>query len=266
MQLEGKIAIVTGGGRGIGKSIAKVFAGEGADLVIAARTEAPLKETAAEIEAMGRKCLAIVTDQAIPEQISSTVDRTLERFGRVDVLVNNAGIGGPSMSVADMDLEGWNQTLTINLTGAMLYSKYVLKNDMIPRKSGNIINISSVAGMSGVPKESPYAVSKWGVIGFTETLAIEAGRSGLRVNCISPGATRTQEFEDWVKVSAADAGISYEEMMGKITDNNALKRIAEPSEIATCVVFLASDDSSAMTGHNLVVSCGFHLIHPNMIH
>ena len=137
---------------------------------------------------------------------------------------------------------------------------------MISRKSGNIINISSVAGISGVPKESPYAASKWGVIGFTETLAIEVGRFGIRVNCISPGATRTQEFEDWVKVSAADAGISYEEMMSKITDNNALKRIAEPSEIATCVVFLASDDSSAMTGHNLVVSCGFHLIHPNMIH
>jgi NAD(P)-dependent dehydrogenase (short-subunit alcohol dehydrogenase family) len=137
---------------------------------------------------------------------------------------------------------------------------------MIARKSGNVVNISSVAGMSGVPKESPYAASKWGVIGLTETLAIEAGRFGIRVNCISPGATRTQEFEDWVRVSAGDAGISYEEMMSKITDNNALKRIAEPSEVAACVVFLASDDSSAMTGHNLVASCGFHLIHPNMIH
>jgi NAD(P)-dependent dehydrogenase (short-subunit alcohol dehydrogenase family) len=118
MQLENKIAIVTGGGRGIGKSIAKVFAAEGADLVIAARTESALKETAAEIEAMGRQCLAIVTDQAAPEQIRGMVDKTLERFGRVDVLVNNAGIGGPSISVADMDLEAWNQTLTINLTGA----------------------------------------------------------------------------------------------------------------------------------------------------
>jgi NAD(P)-dependent dehydrogenase (short-subunit alcohol dehydrogenase family) len=129
-----------------------------------------------------------------------------------------------------------------------------------------VINISSVAGISGVPRESPYAASKWGVIGFTETLAIEVGKFGIRVNCISPGATRTQEFEDWVRVSAADAGVSYEEMMSKITDNNALNRIAEPFEIAACVVFLASDDSSAMTGHNLVAICGFHLIHPNMIH
>ncbi len=155
--------------------------------------------------------------------------------------------------------------LAINLTGIMLCSREVLKY-MIPRRSGNIINISSVAGISGVPKESPYAVSKWGVIGFTETLAIEAGKFGIRVNCISPGATRTQEFDDWVKVAARDAGISYEEVMSKITDNNALKRIAEPSEIAACVVFLASDDSSAITGHNLVASCGFHITHPNMIH
>src|SRR4030066_1813174 len=100
---------------------------------------------------------------------------------------------------------------------------------MIPRRSGNIVNVSSVAGISGVPKESPYAASKWGVIGFTETLAIEVGKHNIRVNCISPGATRTQEFEDWVRGSAKDAGISYEKIMTKLTDNNALKRIPGPS-------------------------------------
>jgi NAD(P)-dependent dehydrogenase (short-subunit alcohol dehydrogenase family) len=166
--------------------------------------------------------------------------------------------------VADMNLDDWYESLAINLTGTMLCSKEVLKY-MIPRRSGNIINVSSVAGISGVPKESPYAASKWGVIGFTETLAIEAGKHNIRVNCISPGATRTQEFDDWVKGSAKSVGIAYEEVMRKLTDNNALKRIAEPSEIAACIVFLASDDSSAMTGHNLVASCGFHITHPNMI-
>jgi NAD(P)-dependent dehydrogenase (short-subunit alcohol dehydrogenase family) len=164
-----------------------------------------------------------------------------------------------------MNLDEWHNLLAVNLTGTMFCSREVLKY-MIPRKSGNIINISSVAGLSGVPRESPYSVSKWGVIGFTENLAIEAGKFGIRVNCISPGATRTKEFEDWVKKAAKDAGISYEEMMGKVTDNNALKRIAEPSEIAACIVFLASDDSSAIAGHNLIASCGFHITHPNMIH
>jgi NAD(P)-dependent dehydrogenase (short-subunit alcohol dehydrogenase family) len=185
MQLEGKIAVITGGGRGLGKGIALTFAAEGSDVVIAARTETALKETAAEIEAMGRKCLAIVTDQSVPEQVRNMVDRTLERFGRVDVLVNNAGIGGPTLSVADMDLEAWKQTLAINLTGAMLCTKYILKDDMIPRRSGNIINISSVSGRRGHANRSPYSVSKWGLIGLTQSLALEVGKYGIRVNCIS---------------------------------------------------------------------------------
>jgi NAD(P)-dependent dehydrogenase (short-subunit alcohol dehydrogenase family) len=259
MQLEGKIAIVTGGGRGIGKSIAKVFAGEGADLVIAARTEAPLKETAAEIEAMGRKCLAIVTDQAIPEQISSTVDRTLERFGRVDVLVNNAGIGGPSVSVADMDLEAWNQTLTINLTGAMLYSKYVLKNDMIPRKSGNIINISSVSGRFGHANRSPYAAAKWGLIGLTQSLALEVGKYGIRVNCIAPGPVEGERIEWAMRKVSQSQGISYEQAVANEVARTALGRMVKPEDVGYLAVFLASDKSFNITGQTVNCSAGLRM-------
>jgi NAD(P)-dependent dehydrogenase (short-subunit alcohol dehydrogenase family) len=259
MQLEGKIAIVTGGGRGIGKSIAKVFAGEGADLVIAARTEAPLKETAAEIEAMGRKCLAIVTDQAIPEQISNTVDRTLERFGRVDVLVNNAGIGGPSVSVADMDLEAWNQTLTINLTGAMLYSKYVLKNDMIPRKSGNIINISSVSGRFGHANRSPYAAAKWGLIGLTQSLALEVGQYGIRVNCITPGPVEGERIEWAMRKVSQSQGISYEQAVANEVARTALGRMVKPEDVGYLAVFLASDKSFNITGQTVNCCAGLRM-------
>jgi len=266
MKLKGKVAIVTGGGTGIGKAISLALASEGAVVVIAARNLPRLEQAADDIKSKGGKARAIQADISDCEQVKSMLAQTIKGFGQVDILVNNAARGTfNNADVVDMDFKEWHDSLAINLTGVMLCSREALKY-MIPRRSGKIINISSVAGISGVPKESPYAASKWGVIGLTETLAIEAGRFGIRVNCISPGATRTQEFEDWVKVSASDAGISYEEMMGRITDNNALKRIAEPSEIAACVVFLASDDSSAMTGHNLVASCGFHLIHPNMIH
>jgi len=266
MKLKDKVAIITGGGTGIGKAISLTFANEGAAVVVAARNFSRLEEVAKDIKSRGCKAKAIQTDISNHEQVKRMVAQTVDEFGQIDILVNNAARGTfNNADVVDMNLDEWHDTLAINLTGAMLCSREVLKY-MIPRRSGNIINISSVAGISGVPKESPYSVSKWGLIGFTETLAIEAGKSGIRVNCISPGATRTQEFEDWVKVAARDAGISHEEIMNKITDNNALKRIAEPSEIAACVVFLASDDSSAMTGHNLIVSCGFHLIHPNMIH
>jgi len=266
MKLKDKVAIVTGGGTGIGKAISLALSKEGAAVVLVARNLSRLEETAEDIKSRGRKARAIQADISDHEQVKRMVAQAIKDFGHIDILVNNAARGTfNNADVADMNLKEWHDCLAINLTGIMHCSREALKY-MIPRKSGSIINISSVAGMSGVPKESPYAVSKWGVIGLTETLAIEVGRFGIRVNCISPGATRTQEFEDWVRVSAADSGISYEEMMSKITDNNALKRIAEPSEVAACVAFLASNDSSAMTGHNLVVSCGFHLVHPNMIH
>jgi NAD(P)-dependent dehydrogenase (short-subunit alcohol dehydrogenase family) len=265
MRLKDKVAIITGGATGIGKAISQAFVKEGAVIVIAARNLSRLEQVAREILSKGGKAKAVQADISDYEQVKGMVAQTTREFGRIDILVNNAARGTfNNRDVVDMNLEEWHESLAINLTGLMYCSREVLKY-MIPRKSGNIINISSVAGVSGVPKESPYAASKWGVIGFTETLAIEVGKFGIRVNCISPGATRTQEFEDWVRVSAADAGISYEEMMSKIAYNNALKRIAEPSEIAACVVFLASDDSSAITGHNLIASCGFHLIHPNMI-
>jgi NAD(P)-dependent dehydrogenase (short-subunit alcohol dehydrogenase family) len=136
---------------------------------------------------------------------------------------------------------------------------------MIPRKSGSIVNISSVAGLSGVPTESPYSVAKWGVIGLTETMAVEAGKYNIRVNCISPGATLTADFKEQMRKIAEREGNSREVLMNKIAYFNSLKRMAEPSEIADCIVFLASDYSSAVTGHNLVVSCGFHITHPNEI-
>ena len=266
MKLKDKVAIITGGGTGIGKAISLAYTKEGAAVVVAARNLSRLEEVAENVKSSGGKVRAIQTDIADHEQVKRMVAQTIDEFGRIDILVNNAARGTfNNADVADMNLDEWHETLAINLTGAMFCAREVLKY-MIPRRSGNIINISSVAGISGVPKESPYAVSKWGLIGFTETLAIEAGRFGIRVNCISPGATRTQEFEDWVKGSARNAGSSYEEVMSRITDNNALKRIAEPAEIAACVVFLASDDSSAITGHNLIASCGFHITHPNMIH
>lgn len=266
MKLRNKVAIITGGGTGIGKAISLTFANEGAAVVVAARNLSRLEEVAENIKSRGGKAKAIQTDISDHEQVKQMVAQTIDEFGQIDILVNNAAMGTfNNADAADMNLDNWHNTLAINLNGTMFCSREVLKY-MIPCRSGNIINISSVAGLSGVPKESPYAVSKWGIIGFTETLAIEVGKFGIRVNSISPGATRTQEFEDWVKASAKDVGISYDEVMSKLTDNNALKRIAEPSEIAACAVFLASDDSSAITGHNLIVSCGFHITHPNMIH
>ena len=259
MQLEGKIAVVTGGGKGIGQAIALTFAGEGADVVIAARTEADLKKTAAQIEKTGRKCLAIVTDLAVPEQVRAMVDRTLEKLGRVDVLVNNAGIGGPVASVADMNLEGWNQTLAINLTGTMLCAKYILKDDMIPRKSGNIINISSISGRFGHANRSPYSASKWGLIGLTQTLALEVGQYGIRVNCITPGPVEGERIEWAMRQVSKKQGISYEQAVANEVARTALGKMVKPEEVAALAVFLASDKSAGMTGQTINCSAGLRM-------
>jgi NAD(P)-dependent dehydrogenase (short-subunit alcohol dehydrogenase family) len=265
VKLKDRVAIITGGGTGIGKAISFAFAREGAKLALVARNLPRLEETAKALRAKDNQVIAIKADISDHEQITKMVARTIDEYGQIDILVNNAARGTyNNADVADMTMEEWVDSLATNLTGALLCAKEALKF-MIPRKSGNIINVSSVAGMSGVPRESPYAATKWGLIGLTETMAIEAGPHNIRVNCISPGATRTSEFQDWIDASAKKFSISSEGIMKKLVENNSLKRMAEPEEIANCIVFLASDDSSAMTGANLVVSCGFHIIHPNMI-
>jgi 3-oxoacyl-[acyl-carrier protein] reductase len=259
MQLEGKIAVITGGGRGLGKGIALTFAAEGSDVVIAARTESALKETAAEIEAMGRQCLPVVTDMAVPEQVRSMVDKTLERFDRVDVLVNNAGIGGPNLSVADMELDAWEQTLAINLTGAMLCTKYILKDDMIPRRSGSIINISSVSGRFGHANRSPYAASKWGIIGLTQSLAMEVGKYGIRANCIAPGPVVGEHIEWAMRQVSQNQGISYEQAVANEVARTVLGRMVKPEEVGYLAVFLASDRSSGITGQTINCSAGLRM-------
>jgi NAD(P)-dependent dehydrogenase (short-subunit alcohol dehydrogenase family) len=265
MKLKNKVAIVTGGGAGIGKAISLALSNEGAAVVVAARNPARLEEMVKEIKSGGGKAKAIQTDISDHEQVKRMVAQTIDEFGQIDILVNNAASAPNNKAdVADMNLDNWYNTLSANLTGTMLCSREVLKA-MIPRRSGSIINISSVAGASGHPTESPYCVSKWGIVGLTEVLAIEAGKHNIRVNCLSPAATRTEGFTEFVRGLGENLGISGEEMMAKIADKNSLKRIAEPSEIAACVVFLASDDSSAVTGHNLMATCGFHLTQPEEI-
>lgn len=259
MQLEGKVAVITGGGKGIGRAIALAFAREGADVAIAARTGADLKKTASEIESMGRKSLAIATDLAVPEQVRTMVDRTLKMLGRVDVLVNNSGIAGPVTSVADMDLEGWNQTLAVNLTGAMLCAKYILKDDMIPRQSGNIINISSISGRMGHAMRSPYSTSKWGLIGFTQSLALEVGKYGIRVNCITPGPVEGDRIEWALRQASQNQGITYEQAVANEVARTALGRMVKPEEVAALAVFLASEKSSGITGQTINCCAGLRM-------
>jgi NAD(P)-dependent dehydrogenase (short-subunit alcohol dehydrogenase family) len=175
------------------------------------------------------------------------------------VLVNNAGIGGPSVSVADMELEAWNQTLTINLTGAMLCAKYILKDDMIPRQSGSIINISSVSGRFGHANRSPYAASKWGIIGLTQTLALEVGKYGIRVNCIAPGPVVGERIEWAMRKVSQSQGISYEQAVANEVARTALGRMVKPEDVGYLAVFLASDRAANITGQTVNCSAGLRM-------
>ena len=264
MKLKDKVAIVTGGGKGIGKAIALAFASEGAALVVAATTLSKLEETVEEIKAKGSRAKAIQTNITDEKQVQRMVDETIKEFGKIDILVNNSGIGGPTVRVVDLNLDDWEEVIAIDLTGSMLCAKHVLKH-MIPRKSGNIINMAAEGGRagdgrSGYPMRSPYCCAKMGIIGLTETLSVEMGEYNIRVNAISPAGVRGERLINVVRGKAEAIGIPFEELMGKITTNYSLGRIAEEAEVAATAVFLASDESSAITGQTIVTHCGHHTV------
>jgi NAD(P)-dependent dehydrogenase (short-subunit alcohol dehydrogenase family) len=257
MLLKDKVAIVTGGGKGIGRAIALAYAKEGADVVVAARTESALKEVAAEIEAMGRKTLVVVSDFSDNAQPPVVVEKAMEAYGKVDILVNNSGWEGPIMNVHEMDLDGWNRILAINLTASMLCARYVLEKSMISRQSGIIINISSGQGRRGFPKRSAYSSTKFGLIGLTQSLASEVGQYGIRVNCIAPGAVQGERIQRIIETTAKSMGLTPEEYRAKSGDaRSPLGRIVTEEEVADLAVYLASDKSSGITGQTINIDAG----------
>jgi 3-oxoacyl-[acyl-carrier protein] reductase len=194
MRLRGKIALVTGGGRGIGRAIALSFAREGADVAISARSQAEIDRVAEEVRAMGRRSAAISADVSQAEQVRRMVDRTLAEFGQIDVLVNNAGYAR-HFPVADLTEEVWDTTMDVNLKGVFLCTQAVLPG-MVARKSGCIMTVASISGHRGYRGASAYCAAKAGAITFMETLAMEVQEHNIKVHTISPGAVATKMRAD----------------------------------------------------------------------
>lgn len=254
MRLENKVAVVTGGGRGIGRVIALTLAKEGADVVVAARTKEDVDRVAEEIRALGRRGVALVSDVMIEEDIIEMIDTTVRSLGKLDILVNNVGLRGPILNVVDMDLKGWNDTLTANLTGTMLCSREALKH-MIPRRTGTIISISSDFGKRGIATRAAYVCSKWGQVALTQCLAHEAAEYNVRVNCICPGTVDGPRIDNLVAVESKRLGVSPESYRRGLEEEAAMKRLVTAEEVANGVLFLASDEASGITGQSLNV-CG----------
>ena len=245
LSLEGKVAIVTGGGTGIGRSIAVQFAEAGTDVVVAGRRLSVLEKVAEEIRAMGRRSLAIQTDISKKSDVDKMVQKTMDEFGGIDILVNNAGVF-VMRSLLETEEDAWEKILSINLKGCQLCSQAVGRI-MVERKRGNIINIASVDGLTAFLPESAYCVSKAGVIMFTRVLAKELANCNIRVNAIAPGSVRTPMSE-----SVWSDSKTLEEEEAKIP----VGRMAEPEEIANAALFLASDLSRYIIGATIVVDGG----------
>jgi len=252
--LKNRVAIVTGGGRGIGKAIALAFSREGADVMISARTQREVEQVAQEVKEVGRKALPIVADVSSPQEVERMVSQTIQAFGKVDILVNNAGFLhiGP---IAGFNNEIWNRTLAVNLTGTYLCSKAVL-GEMVKHGDGRIINISSTAGRIGAAFYGAYAASKHGVIGLTKCLAQEVADKGITVNAICPGFIETSMARDEMNALARLKGIEPEMMRQIVIEGTPQKRILDPEEVAEIAVFLASEKSKGLTGLSIILSGG----------
>jgi NAD(P)-dependent dehydrogenase (short-subunit alcohol dehydrogenase family) len=259
--LKGKIAIVTGGAKNIGKAISLKLAEEGATVIAASSSVVTGSDPIiGELQAFGGEADSFKMDIAKPEEARGMVKYVFEKYGRIDVLVNNSGISGPTMKFVDLSLDDWKKVFDVNLHGVMVCCQEALKH-MIPARSGCIVNISSEGGKSGYPLRSPYSVSKRAVIALTDVLAIEAGEYGIRVNCISPGRTIGPRVDHVIKATSEATGKSPAEIMAGMTTDVSLRRLIDASEVAEGVVFLASDAASAITGENLSISAGKHMMH-----
>jgi NAD(P)-dependent dehydrogenase (short-subunit alcohol dehydrogenase family) len=254
-ELADKVAIITGGGYGIGKQIALLYGKAGAKIVIAARSVEPMKQTCAELERAGTRAVQVPTDVSKEADCAKMVDETMKAFGRVDILVNNAGISGPTKRITEMSLAEWQETLDIDLTGTWLATRAALPV-MDKQRSGIILNISSGAGRRGYPMRSPYAAAKWAMIGLTQTIAGEWGQRGIRCNCICPGAIEGDRIERVMRARAEALKQPYEQIRGAFLSQAAMNRMATEEEVARVALFLATDISAGMTGQTLNVDCG----------
>ncbi|HKN47794.1 MAG TPA: SDR family NAD(P)-dependent oxidoreductase [Candidatus Polarisedimenticolia bacterium] len=249
MRLANRIALITGGTSGIGRATAVLFAQEGARVALTGRDETRGLEVAKRIENAGGKALFVRADVRLAADCRHAVERTLATFGGLDILFNNAGVFFPH-TVPDCPEEEWDLTLDVNLKGTYLMSKYALPA-MIAAGRGVIINNSSGWGLVGGDSAAAYCASKGGVVLLTKAMAIDHGRQGIRVNCICPGDVETPMLPE----DARRRGLSWEAYLAGAT-NRPLGRIGQPEEIARAALFLASDESSFMTGASLVVDGG----------
>lgn len=247
-RLEGKVALVTGASRGIGAATARLFADEGATVMLASRSEEEMVHLADEIRAKGGAALAVKTDVTSATSLEALVKRAVKAYGKLDIAVNNAGIAGGNRPFAETSEEVFDRVIATNLKGVFLAMKYEIAA-MLTGGGGSIVNLSSTVGLVGNQAGiAPYIASKHGVVGLTKAAALEYAKRNIRVNAVAPGTTRTSVNERWM----AD-----EQILQRMTSGIPMGRVAEPVEVAEAILWLCSDAASYVTGVTLPVDGGF---------
>lgn len=254
--LKGTIAIVTGSGQGMGKGIALALSESGAGVTITDKNLETAEIVGNEIKSKGGEVLVIKADVTVPSEVAKLMDATVAKFGRIDVLINNAGVVPPITPTTDLTYEQMNSVVRLNLVGYLLCSQAAARY-MIKQNYGVIINIASVAAHACVPGRATYCATKAGVLGLTRGLAVEWAQQNITVNAISPGLTKTGEVEKMQR--------ERPEVLKKRGERIPLGRIAEVSDIANMAVFLASPESHYITGQEFVVDGGLFAIHPGYV-
>lgn len=246
MRLEGKVTIITGGGTGIGRGIAVIFAKEGAKVVVSGRRQDVLEETVNIIKQNGGEAIGVSADVSDYNQVLSLIEKTIQQFGRIDILVNNAGVYFPHDVVSATD-EEWNKTLSIDLKGVWLCSKVCLPK-MLEQGGGKIINIASILGLVGSEQCAAYCAAKGGVINLTRQMALDYAPKHINVNAIAPGVIETDMTKPFLENEA---------MKKSFLEKTPVGRVGTPEDIAYAAVYLASSESDFVTGQTLIVDGGW---------
>ncbi len=246
MELKGKVALVTGAAQGIGKAVTLLLVRHGADVIVADINMEKAEETAREVQSLGQQAMAVKLDVTRLQEVEATVEAALQRFGKIDILINNAGIARDKL-ILRMTEEDWDAVLAVNLKGTFNCTKAVIKH-MSKQRSGKIVNIASVVGEMGNPGQANYAASKAGVIGFTKTIAREFAQRGINVNAIAPGYIQTP-------MTDALPEKAKEELKRMIP----MERLGQPEDVARAVLFLVSEASGYITGNVLKVNGGIYM-------
>ena len=257
MKLAGRVALVTGAAKGMGAEICLTLAREGADLALAARDVPPLQKLAREIEGLGRRALVVGCDVTEEAAVAAMVARVREAYGKIDILVNAAGVTGPiETPVQDIRAEDFRAVLETNIVGTFLPIKHVLPG-MIARRYGKIVNISGTSGLRGYKYRAAYSSSKWALRGLTRTVALEAGPHNVNVNALHPGIVGGDRMNRLCREKAKRRGCTPEEVYQEYVAEMALRRVTTARDIANAVLFLVSDDSANMTGQSVTVDGGW---------